>query len=73
MQRNRAPIAEGATKAAKELWEDGKDQQVVVWIDNFYRRRHCTDPVQDDLSLSVSVMAVMKTVNLRPFPGYPPF
>ena len=71
MRVNRKPLTEVAGDVARTLWEGCKDRQVVVWLDNFYRRRHCTDPGQDDLSLNSSVLAVMKTINFRPFPGHP--
>ena len=62
-----------AGQAATSLWEQCEDQQVVEWVDNFYRRRHGTDPQVDDLSLNISVMTLMTVpINLRPFPGHPP-
>ena len=54
------------------MWEAIDDTQVVVWLDNFYRRRHGTDPQQDDLLLNVSVLTILATVDLIPFPGHPP-
>ena len=45
--------------------------QVVVWLDNWYKRSYGTTPGQTDKSLNVSVMGVLHTEALSPFPGYP--
>jgi hypothetical protein len=72
VKRNLPTLTASASEAAKLLWESIRDKQVVVWVDNFYRRRHGTDPQKDDLSLNVSVMTMMVTIDLRPYPGHPP-
>ena len=45
-------------------------KQLVVWLDNWYRKRFGTDPVTNDLSLNVSVMAILHTTALPRFPGH---
>ena len=48
------------------------DRQVVVWLDNWYRKRFGTDPQTTDMSLNVSVLAVLHVTELPVFPGHPP-
>jgi hypothetical protein len=42
----------------------------VVWLDNWYRKRFTTDPRHNDMSLNVSVMAVLHISEIPMFPGY---
>jgi hypothetical protein len=62
-------IHQAACAAAKELWESTKDHQLVVWLDNWYRRRYGTDP-QGDMSLNVSALAVLHITEIPVFPGH---
>ena len=45
-------------------------RQVVVWLDNWYRKRYGSDPLSNDMSLNLSVMAVLHTTALPTFPGH---
>ncbi len=54
----------------QKLWDSMKDRQVVVWLDNWYRRRFGTDPDHNDMSLNVSAMAVLHITDIPMFPGY---
>jgi hypothetical protein len=40
-----------------------------VWLDNWYRKRFGSDPLSNDMSLNVSVLAVLHTTALPQFPG----
>ena len=62
-------LREEACAAAGRLWELCDRRQVVVWLDNWYRKRFGTDPITNDLSLNVSVLAVLHTTALPQFPG----
>ena len=68
MQRSLQPLAAAASSSARALWDMCHHQQIVIWLDNFYRGRHGTDPLQTDLSLNSSVMTVMPIVDMPPYP-----
>ena len=59
-----------ALTALRKLWDSMADQQVVMWLDNWYRRRFGSDPDHNDMSLNVSAMAVLHITNIPVFPGY---
>jgi hypothetical protein len=63
-------LATEAAEAARTLWASCKDQQVVVWLDNWYRKRFSTDPRNNDMSLNVSVTAVLHISEIPMFQGY---
>lgn len=46
---------------------------MVVWLDNWYRKRFGTDPLGNDMSLNVSVLAVLHTTALPNFSGHRSF
>ncbi len=58
-----------AAEAAQHLWRLCDRQQTVVWLDNWYRKRFGSDPLSNDMSLNVSVLAVLHTTALPSFPG----
>ena len=43
---------------------------MVVWLDNWYRKRFGTDPRQTDMSMNVSVLAILHIPDVRVFPGH---
>ena len=67
--RNLPTLKEASAKAVLDLWESMRDVQVVVWLDNWYRKRYGTDPIKD-MSLNVSAMAVLHIQSIPVFPGY---
>ena len=70
--RARLPnLAEAAGAAASLLWRQCQDQQIVVWLDNWYWKVYGTDPVRPDQSLNVSVMAILHITDVPVFPGHP--
>ena len=52
------------------LWDSLFDTQVVLWLDNWYRRRFSCVPQRNDVSLNVSAMAVLSITDIPLFPGY---
>lgn len=58
-----------ANEAAKRLWDLSNKNQAVVWLDNWYRKRFGSDPLSTDMSLNVSVLAVLHTTVMPMFPG----
>lgn len=58
-----------AGRAAVKLWDSCGDHQVVVWLDNWYRKRFGTDPSQVNMSLNVSVLAVLHIPEVPIFQG----
>ena len=46
------------------------DHQVIVWLNNWYRKRFGSDPVTNDMSLNVSVLAVLHIPEIRVFKGH---
>ena len=66
-------LRSASTSAVQELWSSIKDRQVVVWLDNWYRKRFSCDPVNNDMSLNVSAMALLHITEIPMFPGYPSF
>ena len=63
-------LATAAAEAATKLWESCDDTQVIVWLDNWYRKRFGSDPRHNDMSLNVSVVAVLHIPDIPLFPGY---
>ena len=59
-----------AGEAALKLWQSCEDRQVVVWLNNWYRKRFGSDPVSNDMSLNLSVLALLHTTKLPNFPGH---
>jgi hypothetical protein len=43
---------------------------VIVWLDNWYRKRFGTDPRQSDMSLNVSVLAILRISEIPIFNGH---
>ena len=46
-------------------------RQIVVWVDNFYKRRFGVNPTCTDNSLNGAVLAVLHTVRFGPWQGHP--
>ncbi len=63
-------LATAAAESAKRLWDSCDDRQVIVWLDNWYRKRFGSDPRHNDMSLNVSVVAVLHISSIPLFPGY---
>ena len=63
-------LATAAAEAASRLWDSCDDSQVIVWLDNWYRKRFSSDPRHNDMSLNVSVMAVLHITDIPVFAGY---
>ena len=63
-------LASSAAEAARSLWRSCGDHQMLVWVDNWYRKRFGTDPRSTDMSLNVSVLAVLHIPEIPMFPGY---
>ena len=58
------------TNTYKDLVCRCSDQQLVMWVDNWYRPRYTSDPVREDVSTNVSVSAVLHVPELGQFPGH---
>ena len=63
-------LAHAADAAAKKLYDSCERRQLVVWLDNWYRKRFTTDPRHQDMSLNVSVLAVLHTCRMAPWSGH---
>lgn len=63
-------LAEEANAAAYKLWQSCANKQIIVWLDNWYRKRFGSDPLSNDMSLNLSVLAVLHTTDLPLFPGH---
>ena len=63
-------LADEAAVAAHQLWESCKNRQVIVWLDNWYRKRFGSDPLANDMSLNLSVLAILHTTILPDFQGH---
>ena len=57
----------------RDLWDAVAGRSVVVWVDNYARQRYRPTPQSPNVSLNVTVMAVMRVPSpaLEPFEGYP--
>ena len=63
-----------ARETLQALWRYLSGQSAVVWVDNYARQRWRRTPQGTNVSLNVTVMAVMRVPGptpLPPFPGYP--
>ena len=56
----------------QELWTDLARHSAVVWVDNYARQRYRRTPQDPNVSLNVTVMAVMRAP-LAPIPAFPGF
>ena len=54
----------------RNLWSYIDDHQVVVWLDNWYKRRFGTDPTGAVHCLNVSAMALLRIPDIPIFEGY---
>ena len=63
-------LAKEAAAAARELWRTCQDHQIVLWFDNWYRKRFSTDPRHQDMSMNVSACAVLHIEEVAMFPGH---
>ena len=74
-----------AAQACRETWAALRDQQVVLWVDNWYLERYGTNPARPVTSQDVTAMGVLllsstadtpaqatRSHRLRPFPGHVP-
>jgi hypothetical protein len=68
--KNLPSLKKESEVAIGRLWDSMRDQQVVVWLDNWYRKRFGSDPDHNDMSLNVSAMAVLHIIDIPVFPGY---
>ena len=59
-----------ANKAVQKLWTSMHGVQVVVWLDNWFRKRYGTNPQHSGMCLNVSAMAVLHIERIPVFPGY---
>ena len=58
-----------ADVAAGDLWQSLVGQDVVLWIDNWYRARYRPDPENPNVSRDVSVMAVLRLSSTTDVPA----
>jgi hypothetical protein len=70
VHKNVANLENAAIQAARKIWDSCEDRQIIVWLDNWYRKRFGTDPRQTDMSLNVSVLAVLHIPEIPIFPGF---
>lgn len=70
MRKNVENLEDSACQAARKLWDSCSDHQVVVWLDNWYRKRFGTDPRQTDMSLNVSTLAILHIPEIPQFYGH---
>ena len=59
-----------ANECAQRLWESCRGVQVIVWVDNWFRKRFGTNPRQSDMCLNVSVVTVLHIPKIPIVPGY---
>ena len=62
-------MRQAAESARRELWDQLKDRDAVLWCDNWYLQRYSTNPDAPVLSQDVTAMAVLL---LREGPGAAP-
>lgn len=61
-----------ADAALLDVWNSIESRPVVVWVDNFYKRRYGVNPTNVDTSLNATALAVLEnTPPIGPFSGYP--
>ena len=61
-----------AQQCLSTLWDSLRGRQVVLWLDNFYKRRFGVNPTMTDASLNATAVAVLiNTPALGPFRGHP--
>ena len=70
VSKNLLLLKSASNAAACRLWDSVEDQQVVVWLDNWYRKRFGCDPSNNDMSLNVSAMAILHITDIHVLPGY---
>lgn len=70
VNKNVPSLKSASSTAALNLWKSIEDRQVVVWLDNWYRKRFSCDPINNDMSLNVSAMALLHVTEIPIFPGY---
>ena len=67
-QRN---LAEAAQTRLQGTWEELRGRQVVLWMDNFYKRRYGVNPSRDDLKLDATALCALVTPVMGPPPAWP--
>jgi hypothetical protein len=60
---------EAAVRAAK-MWDFCRGRQTVVWLDNYYRHRYGSDPETNNMSLNISVFALLNVPSIAAFRGH---
>jgi hypothetical protein len=58
-------LADRAQAAVRRRWAGLRDQDVVVWVDNWYIWRFSTDPLTPDLSLNLTAMGLLHLAGPR--------
>ena len=58
-ERHRFSIAALGKAAWQDLWHRMQGKQVVLWVDNYYRKRYTTNPEHSNVSLNCTVMATL--------------
>jgi hypothetical protein len=59
-----------AVEKTKKLWSHSRGRQTVVWLDNWYRKRFGSDPELNNMTLNVSVFAVLHITDILWFGGH---
>ena len=62
-------LRDQADAVADDLWQSLVGQDVVLWVDNWYRARYRPDPESPDVSRDVSVMAVLSLSSTTDVPA----
>ena len=68
-RHSRVPIHRQACNRLRDLWESMRGVQVVMWVDNYYRRRIGSNPAVGYAPLSASVFSVLHTDPMRMCPS----
>ena len=63
------PLGQQAHARTNAIWRSMAGKQVVVQLDNWYRRRYCSDPVRPDCCVNVSAMSVLHTAAIAMYQG----
>lgn len=64
-------LSDRATARCQKLWDSIQGRQVVLWMDNFYKRRFGVNPTCTDKSMNGTVLSILHLPRLGTFTGHP--
>ena len=68
---NRQTLRQRAEEQRRHVWRKIKDRWVVLWVDNYYRRRFVANPAVGYQAISCSAVAVLYTPRIPMCPLMP--